>query len=64
MPDKKRREKTKSFRLCNGRVTVTNDCHDAKFIAYGLNSGEQYLKSLGFKSVTVMKNGKFVEQSI
>ena len=36
----------------------------AKFIAYGLNSGEQYLKSLGFKSVTVMKNGKFVEQSI
>lgn len=48
----------------NGRVTVTNDCHDAKFIAYGLNSGEQYLKSLGFKSVTVMKNGKFVEQSI
>lgn len=45
-----------------GRVTVSTDCHDKRVIAKGLSAGGEYLKNIGFKTVAVMKNGKFVEE--
>lgn len=47
-----------------GRVTVSADCHDRRFIAYGPDRGEEYLASLGFTAITVMRNGKFTEEKI
>lgn len=54
----------KRIREKNGRVIVSTDCHDVNLIAFGLYEGEKYLKSLGFTSVTVMKNGKLVQQPL
>lgn len=47
-----------------GRVTVSTDCHDRRLIAHGLDRGEEYLASLGFTAITVMRDGKFAEEKI
>ncbi len=53
-------------RICErrGRVTVSTDCHDRALIANGLHDGERYLASLGFSSITIMRNGQFTEEKI
>ncbi len=48
----------------SGRVTVSTDCHDARKIAFGLSEGEEYLKSLGFRYVTVMRGGALTEERL
>lgn len=48
----------------SGRVAVSTDCHDAEKIAFGLCEGESYLKSLGFKYVTVMRGGRLTEEKL
>lgn len=47
------------IRQKGGRVTVSTDCHDESFIAFGLAEGEEKLRSLGFKEIMVYKSGKF-----
>lgn len=47
-----------------GRVIVSTDCHAVKGIAFGLKEAPLYLRSFGFREVTVMKNGKFTAQKI
>lgn len=47
-----------------GRVTVGTDCHAAENIALGLNEAAEYLLSLGFKEITVLKNGRWTEERL
>ena len=45
----------------NGRIIIGGDCHSANFVAFGMKEGEEILKNKGFKSVTVYRNGKYIE---
>lgn len=45
----------------NGRIIIGGDCHNADFVAFGMKEGEELLKSHGFKSVTVFREGKYTE---
>lgn len=52
------------IRELGGRVIVSTDCHRADRVACGLSEGEALLRSLGFESVTVMKDGAFIERAL
>lgn len=48
----------------NAKVIVTTDCHDASKIALGLNEGEELLKAVGFKEITVLRLGKWTQEKL
>ncbi len=48
----------------NGRVIITSDCHKKELLDYCFDEAQTKLKQLGFKTVCVIKNGKFVEQNL
>ena len=45
-------------------ITLTSDCHDARFLDCNYKESKEILKTAGFKSAYVMLGGKFVEQPL
>ena len=44
-----------------GRIIVGGDCHNALYTSFGMKEGEELLKAHGFNSVTLFRNGKYIE---
>ena len=53
-------------KLCEmgGKVTLSADCHDARFITGEFDVGMKVIRDAGFKTVYVWENGKFEEKEI
>lgn len=49
---------------CNGRIILSSDSHSEKTLCYMFDECISILKSVGYKSVTVFENKKFVEKDI
>ena len=54
----------KEIQCKGGRVILSSDCHDSDYLDFGFDTAIQKLSSLGFDSVTVIKEGKFVQEKI
>jgi len=52
------------LREMGGKVTLSADCHDARFITGGFDIGLKVIRNAGFKTVFVWENGKFEEKEI
>lgn len=53
-------------KLCEmgGKVTLSSDCHNAKFLTAEFDIGLKVIRDAGFKHISVWENGKFVEKEI
>ncbi|MBQ7901350.1 MAG: histidinol-phosphatase HisJ family protein, partial [Clostridia bacterium] len=47
-----------------GRVILSSDCHNCDLLDFGFDEAREKLASIGFDNVTVIKNGKFVQEKI
>lgn len=54
----------KKLQEMGGRVTLSADCHDARFLTGGFDIGMQVIRDAGFKTVYIWENGIFVEKEI
>ena len=52
--------------LCEmgGKVTLSADCHDARFITGEFDLGLKVIRDAGFKTIFVWENGSFAEKEI
>ena len=53
-------------KLCEmgGKVTLSADCHDARFLTGEFELGLEVIKAAGFRHIYVWENGKFIEKEI
>lgn len=54
----------KELKNLNARLIISSDCHNKNFMDYKFNEMEEYVKSFGFNSIAVLKNGKFIDIKI
>ena len=54
----------KKLQEMGGKITLSADCHDARFITGGFDIGMQVIRDAGFRTVYVWENGIFVEKEI
>lgn len=47
-----------------GKITLSADCHDARFLTGGFDIGMKIIREAGFKTIYIWENGKFEEKEI
>lgn len=48
----------------NGRVLLSADCHDKRYLTYGFNQSLALIKECGFSRITVFEKGKFIDKPL
>ena len=54
----------KEIQAKDGRVILSSDCHNCDYLDFGFDEALEKLASIGFDTITVIKNGKFVQEKI